>query len=109
LYILILSCPQFDYIGMDELLSMGERPDNDSFAEEPADGSGDPDAGESGSFNPLANLQKQYDEIVAMASMVQLKLADAAGAVPPPPREKARPPVEFALLLHVRSMTALPH
>jgi hypothetical protein len=68
---------------MDELLSMGERPDNDS-AEEPADGAGDPESGESGSFNPLANLQKQYDEIVAMASMVQLKLAEAAGAVTPP-------------------------
>ena len=101
---------------MDELLSMGERPDNDSFAEEvePAGGA-DPEAGESASFNPLANLQKQYDEIVAMASMVQLKLAEAAGAVPPPPRLTPPPPGRTKLVhlvggrLHVRSMTVLPH
>lgn len=70
---------QFDYIGMDELLSMGEPPDKDNDHEEEKAAAGDPDAGDSTSFNPLANLQKQYDEMLAMASMVQLKLAEAAG------------------------------
>jgi hypothetical protein len=67
---------------MDELLSMGEPPDKDNDHEEEKAAAGDPDAGDSTSFNPLANLQKQYDEMLAMASMVQLKLAEAAGTRP---------------------------
>ena len=68
---------QMEYIGMDERLSVGELPDSTTTNTAEAD----PDAAaaeeEEAAFNalnPLVNLKKQYDELVTLGQVAQLKV-----------------------------------
>jgi len=62
--------------GMDEQLSIGEAADTGAKAgaDEEEEEDPDPQGLESGSLNPLASMQKKYDEMIELASIVQLKV-----------------------------------
>jgi len=71
-----------DYIGMDENLSIGQMPNSGAApGDDGTEKEEDPQGMDAASLNPLANLQKKYDEMIEMASIVQLKLADVAGVL----------------------------